>query len=226
MLTSPLEGCASCSCFRAAAEPHAALQHRADPGCADRAPDPRRGWARADHGALGPGAVLGRRSLDRQSHDQRTLRDRAQRAGVPRSLQPAALPGAGRRPLRVAEAGQTTSAVPDPAKRPGAGSPSPVCGSAGKTVPTVSSCAIITCPAKHWDHLRTSNPIESVFATVRHRTVRTKGSPSHKTAQLMVFKLVMSAAKTWRRLKGENQFANGHPRCQIHTRCRRFGDTS
>ena len=61
-------------------------------------------------------------------------------------------------------------------------------------------------PAEHWDHLRTSNPIESVFATVRHRTVRAKGALSHKTARLMVFKLVMSAAKTWRRLKGENQF--------------------
>ncbi|MCL4252102.1 MAG: IS256 family transposase [Anaerolineae bacterium] len=60
-------------------------------------------------------------------------------------------------------------------------------------------------PAEHWDHLRTSNPIESVFATVRHRTVRTKGSLSHKTARLMVFKLVMAAAKTWRRLMGENQ---------------------
>ena len=60
-------------------------------------------------------------------------------------------------------------------------------------------------PAEHWDHLRTSNPIESVFATVRHRTVRTKGSLSQKTAKLMVFKLVFAAAKTWRRLKGENQ---------------------
>ena len=60
-------------------------------------------------------------------------------------------------------------------------------------------------PAEHWDHLRTSNPIESVFATVRHRTVRTKGSLSPKTARLMVFKLVSAAAKTWRRLKGENQ---------------------
>jgi transposase-like protein len=60
-------------------------------------------------------------------------------------------------------------------------------------------------PAEHWDHLRTSNPIESVFATVRHRTVRTKGSLSPKTARLMVFKLVQAAAKTWRRLKGENQ---------------------
>jgi putative transposase len=60
-------------------------------------------------------------------------------------------------------------------------------------------------PAEHWDHLRTTNPIESVFATVRHRTVRTKGALSPTTAKLMVFKLVMAAAKTWRRLKGENQ---------------------
>lgn len=60
-------------------------------------------------------------------------------------------------------------------------------------------------PAEHWVHLRTTNPIESVFATVRHRTVRTKGALSPTTAKLMVFKLVMAAAKTWRRLKGENQ---------------------
>ena len=60
-------------------------------------------------------------------------------------------------------------------------------------------------PAEHWDHLRTTNPIESVFATVRHRTVRTKGALSPTTARLMVFKLVMAAAKTWRRLKGETQ---------------------
>jgi len=60
-------------------------------------------------------------------------------------------------------------------------------------------------PAEHWDHLRTTNPIESVFATVRHRTVRTKGSLSPTTAKLMVFKLVIAASKTWRRLKGTNQ---------------------
>ena len=60
-------------------------------------------------------------------------------------------------------------------------------------------------PAEHWDHLRTANPIESVFATVRHRTVRTKGALSQDTARLMVFKLVMAAARTWRRLNGENQ---------------------
>ncbi len=60
-------------------------------------------------------------------------------------------------------------------------------------------------PAEHWDHLRTANPIESVFATVRHRTVRTKGALSQKTAKLMVFTLVMAASRSWRRLKGENQ---------------------
>jgi putative transposase len=60
-------------------------------------------------------------------------------------------------------------------------------------------------PAEHWAHLRTSNPIESVFATVRHRTARMKGALSQDTARLMVFKLVMAAAKSWRRLQGQNQ---------------------
>ena len=44
-----------------------------------------------------------------------------------------------------------------------------------------------------------------MFATARHRTVRTKGALSQDTARLIVFKLVMAAAKTWHRLKGENQ---------------------
>jgi putative transposase len=60
-------------------------------------------------------------------------------------------------------------------------------------------------PAEHWGHLRTSNPIESVFATVRHRTVRTKGALSQKTAKLMVFTLIQAASKKWLRLKGKNQ---------------------
>ena len=60
-------------------------------------------------------------------------------------------------------------------------------------------------PVEHWDHLRTSNPIESVFATVRHRTVRSKGALSQKTVKLMVFCLVRAASKTWRRLKGRKQ---------------------
>lgn len=60
-------------------------------------------------------------------------------------------------------------------------------------------------PAEHWDHLRTSNPIESVFSTVRHRTVRTKGALSQKTAKLMVFTLVRAASTKWRRINGRNQ---------------------
>jgi transposase-like protein len=60
-------------------------------------------------------------------------------------------------------------------------------------------------PAEHWEHLRTSNPIESVFATVRHRTVRTKGALSQKTARLMVFTLIRAASKKWRKLNGTNQ---------------------
>lgn len=60
-------------------------------------------------------------------------------------------------------------------------------------------------PAEHWKHLRTANPIESTFATVRHRTIRTKGCLSNKTALAMVFKLVDAAQKSWRRLDGHNQ---------------------
>ena len=60
-------------------------------------------------------------------------------------------------------------------------------------------------PAEHWKHLRTTNPIESTFATVRHRTIRSKGCLSNKTALAMVFKLVDGAQKSWRRLDGHNQ---------------------
>jgi transposase-like protein len=60
-------------------------------------------------------------------------------------------------------------------------------------------------PAEHWDHVRTTNSIESVFATFRHRTVRTKGALSQDTAKLMVFKLISAASRTWWQLQGENQ---------------------
>jgi transposase-like protein len=60
-------------------------------------------------------------------------------------------------------------------------------------------------PAEHWKHLRTSNPVESTFATVRHRTVRSKGCLSNKTALAMIFKLAQAAEKHWRRLDGQNQ---------------------
>ena len=60
-------------------------------------------------------------------------------------------------------------------------------------------------PAEHWKHIRTSNPIESTFATVRHRTKRTKGCLSRKTGLAMAFKLMMSAQKKWRKLDGRNR---------------------
>ena len=60
-------------------------------------------------------------------------------------------------------------------------------------------------PAEHWKHLRTTNVIESSFATVRHRTVRSNGCLSNKTALAMIFKLAEAAEKSWRRLNGHNQ---------------------
>ena len=62
-------------------------------------------------------------------------------------------------------------------------------------------------PAEHWKHLRTTNPIESTFATVRHRTIRAKGCLSNKTALAMVFKLADATQKNWRRLDGHNQLS-------------------
>ena len=57
-------------------------------------------------------------------------------------------------------------------------------------------------PAEHWMHIRTTNPIESTFATVRLRTYRTKGCGSRIACLTMVFKLARSAQQTWRGLNG------------------------
>ena len=70
-------------------------------------------------------------------------------------------------------------------------------GVANLTKDRETMLAFFEYPAEHWGHLRTSNPIESVFATVRHRTVRTKGALSQKTAKLMVFTLIQAASKKW-----------------------------
>ena len=59
-------------------------------------------------------------------------------------------------------------------------------------------------PAEHWIHLRTTNPIESTFATVRLRHRRTKGNGSRLACLTMVFKLMQSASKRWRLLNGSN----------------------
>ena len=57
-------------------------------------------------------------------------------------------------------------------------------------------------PAEHWKSLRTTNPIESTFATVRHRTQKSKGCFSRKTILAMVFKLCQSAERRWRAIHG------------------------
>ena len=59
-------------------------------------------------------------------------------------------------------------------------------------------------PAAHWGHLRTTNPIESTFATVRHRTRQTKGCGSRTATLTMVFKLAKEAEKHWRQLNSHN----------------------
>ena len=60
-------------------------------------------------------------------------------------------------------------------------------------------------PAAHWLHIRTTNPIESTYATVRLRTKKTKGCGSRMATLTMVFKLALEAEKTWRRLTGHKQ---------------------
>ncbi len=68
-------------------------------------------------------------------------------------------------------------------------------------------CTFYNFPAEHWIHLRTTNPIESTFATVRHRTRQTKGCGSRKATMAMVFKLGLEAQKRWRRLNGHRLLA-------------------
>lgn len=63
-------------------------------------------------------------------------------------------------------------------------------------------------PAEHWRHLRTSNPIESTFATVRLRTQKTKGSGSRIAGLTMVHRLCLSAQKRWRALNGAQLLAD------------------
>jgi transposase-like protein len=62
-------------------------------------------------------------------------------------------------------------------------------------------------PAQHWQSIRTSNPIESTFATIRHRTKRSKGCLTRSGMLHMMFKLGMCAEKNWRRLRGFNYLA-------------------
>jgi transposase-like protein len=63
-------------------------------------------------------------------------------------------------------------------------------------------------PAEHWKHLRTTNPIESTFATIRLRHRRTKGSGSRRASLAMMFKLAQAAQKHWRRLNGHQHITH------------------
>jgi len=71
----------------------------------------------------------------------------------------------------------------------------------------VALLAFYDFPAEHWPHLRTTNPIESTFATVRLRTAKTRGCLSRETMLSMLFKLCQCAEKRWRRLRGYKRIA-------------------
>jgi transposase-like protein len=62
-------------------------------------------------------------------------------------------------------------------------------------------------PAQHWQSIRTTNPIESTFATIRHRTKRSKGCLTRDGMLQMMFKLGQCAEKQWRRLRGFDYLA-------------------
>jgi putative transposase len=62
-------------------------------------------------------------------------------------------------------------------------------------------------PAEHWVHIRTTNPIESAFATIRHRSDRAKGCVSRATMLSLIYKLGMNAEKRWQRLRGFEHLA-------------------
>ena len=69
----------------------------------------------------------------------------------------------------------------------------------------VAEAAFYDFPAEHWGHLRTSNPIESTFATVRLRTYRTKGPGSREAGLAMAYKLAHKAESRWRLLNGSER---------------------
>ena len=75
-------------------------------------------------------------------------------------------------------------------------------------------------PAAHWTHLRTTNVIESAFATIRHRSSRAKGCVTRRTMLSMIYKMGMSAEQSWRRLRGFRQPREGHRGSEVQRRHR------
>ena len=71
-----------------------------------------------------------------------------------------------------------------------------------------AECAFYDFPGVHWTHIRTTNVIESAFfATIRHRSSRAKGCVTRQSMLSMIYKMGMSAEKSWRRLRGFRQLA-------------------
>ena len=83
--------------------------------------------------------------------------------------------------------------------------------------------AFFTLPAAHWTHLRTTNPIESTFSTVRLRTNVTRGAGSPVAAATMAFKLLQDAEKTWNRIRGYEEISNVLERGCVRERSRGTG---
>ncbi|MFG5119566.1 IS256 family transposase [Methylorubrum sp. POS3] len=162
----------------------------------------RRGLSIAPEIAVGDGALGFWRALDEVFPGTRHQRCWVHKTANVLNRVPKSVQGTMKADLREIHAAPTETAITDFVEKYGA---KYARAADGLIKDREALLAFFDMPAEHWDHLRTTNPIESVFATVRHRTVRTKGALSPITAKLMVFKLVMAAAKTWRRLKGENQ---------------------
>ena len=74
-------------------------------------------------------------------------------------------------------------------------------------IPRIAQLTFFDFPAEHWLHLRTTNPIESSFATVKVRTRKTKGAGSRKAGLAMAFKLVLAAEKRWRKVNAPHLVA-------------------
>ena len=81
-------------------------------------------------------------------------------------------------------------------------------------------------PAEHWKHIRTSNPIESTFATVRHRTKRTKGCLSREAGLAMAFKLMIATQRKWRKLDGQNRLPEIIQRIEFRDEIRQLQTTA
>jgi Transposase, Mutator family len=71
-----------------------------------------------------------------------------------------------------------------------------------------SMLAFYDYPTENWQHIRTTNPVESVFATVRLRTTKTRNCGNRTTILAMAFELIETAQKKWFRLGGYKQLAD------------------